>query len=1102
MSDEKIVVELTLEDGKYTGRMKNAGALARAFTGDINRADKATKKMARSMSGGVVPAVRDFSIIVGQARNVVHQLWFVMGGWTQTLIKTSAEVERLTFLMRGMSDATDATSKMKDAANNVDALFEAAKNAPFSMNTLSDSFVKFKSVGLDPLDGSMQALTDAVAAFGGTDETFHRASIAIQQMAGKGVISMEELRQQLGEAVPQAITIMARSMGVSYGELVDQISKGTVAAKPALEAMFNGMSIVYGGRAQAMMDTYNGRIAKLKTSWTQLIAKSSGIQSFFEGQKDLITELTNALDSDAIKQFADDLGGFLTSVMNKLTGMVSEFTVAYGKAKSFYNLMTSTADDPSTFIGTLKISLEAGIKLIQDLDSKFRTLRDSILAFSMGMSVEEYHDSIFEQRIRDRSDFAAEEYDKLVGHVDNVAERIAAKEQKIADVSGRITEAMASFSHKKFGIVTSEQLDRDVDKYRQYGIELKKARMEQDRLEEAYRQAQQNFHSAKDVNDLGPARQAMDAARVARDEAKSLTDSIRSQLGSLEGAIQSVAEKSGVSFLDIVNKAVPAFEILSSGADLSEEQLAALGVEGAEAARTVAELEKELESLKDLDIALDEVIDTEFATKIEEGFQDASKVFEEFEDTVATESAKMLEEIDKINTDKSKSETERANQAAQVVNDFYNQQITSLMEISNASMNAMLEEGELGVQIALRLADVVGGILSSLNAKRDGLLGSLGDGVVTTSPSKPKSTGGGGGKSKGARAMEKLKDLIKDANKESDKLAKRFADPFGYELPAAIDKARDKINKLAEDISGGKWTQEMKNLFDTMATNAMTEEMIEMAQATKDIERSLMGERDARKEIYDEEVRRIKQMKEKLIEMGIWRVEWEQTIQDQLIALQKEHEAQSPMGEFLNEWKNIYDDIEQVGVDTMKSLSQGMADMVTEGKADFDDLARSAVNSLLQISFNAALSGLGSVIQQGIGGWFGGAAPVSGPVGVSGSIWHTGGMVGETGRSRTVDPSMFSNAQRYHTGGVIGQEVPAILEKGEGVFTAEQMKAIGKGMSGPGETKVNIINNTGTEVDSEEATTRMSPDGLIMDIVLKKVQQPGPFRDGMKRALK
>jgi hypothetical protein len=64
---------------------------------------------------------------------------------------------------------------------------------------------------------------------------------------------------------------------------------------------------------------------------------------------------------------------------------------------------------------------------------------------------------------------------------------------------------------------------------------------------------------------------------------------------------------------------------------------------------------------------------------------------------------------------------------------------------------------------------------------------------------------------------------------------------------------------------------------------------------------------------------------------------------------------------------------------------------------------------------------------------------------VTSAIAHTGGVVGRTPmRHRKVHPAVFTNAIRYHNGGVAGlkpNEVPTILEKGEHVLTAQQAAA-------------------------------------------------------------
>ncbi len=1106
MADERIVAELVLDDGKYSVRMKNASKEAKAFERDIMRLNQRMIKNDNAMQSASFSLMK-WTVIVGQARNALHQLWFVTGQWATSLVKTSAEIERMTVLMKGMSDAADQVGKSAEAASNVNKLFDMAANAPFTINALSDSFVKFKSVGLDPLDGSMGALVDAVAAFGGTDEVMHRASIAIQQMAGKGVISMEELRQQLGEAVPEAITIMARTMGVSYGELVEEISKGTVAAKPALDAMFNGMKMVYGGRAQSMMDTYNGRVAKLRTTWTQLVSQNDGIKNYFESQKNLITTLTKLLGSNAIEGFATTIGNALANMTERTATAIGGIAVFVGKFMGMVRTLNSSAMDKTTFIGSVWEGLKGIIELAGKANAALMQIYKGLSMAALGLTEEEFEERTLANRVRAGADFAEEEFDDLQNLLETSGEDLKASR---ADLEKNYTalELALNNSAKNGGragekFQSVEELEIAAAQYERASQNFNRLQEEFRRKQEAYNKAAKEYQVFKNAAPgsagQGEARLAMRQAELDLDEILPKLKEARSNFLSVQNAMETAVAATGGSISEVMSSFGEKYDEFGNKIRVSQDDLEKLAASSdktvAAAAANVLDVQKKIEDLSGLRVDLSDIIDVEFGEKVEGVLDDAMSVIEDFQAEQNSTAVAMMESVDEVMQSTTGSQNERYAQATEIVNAYYDQQVTSLNEILAAAQAGMIAQGEAGAAAAVQLGEVVAGILASLGQVQSTYLGSLKGGITTVA-----SSGGGSkkkGKSPAQRAGERLEDMVKEANLAADKVAERFANPFAYELPSAIDSARKKIDKLAEDMSGGKWTGQMQSLFNTIATNEMTEEMIKMAEASRDIRRNLMGEKQRRTEIYDEEVKRIKEMKAKLIEMGIWRVEWEGTVQEQLLALQEEYDSKSPMGEFMNEWKDLYENIEEVGTDTMRSLSQSMADMVTEGKADFEDLARSAVNSLLQVSFNAALSGITDYAAAGIKSWMGGGASTSA------SVSHAGSIVGQSGgRNVSVNSNLFSNAQRYHTGGVIGQEVPAILEKGEGVFTAAQMKAIGAGMSGPREAKVNIINNTGTEVESEETMARFSPDGMILDVVLKRVQQPGPFRDSMKRALK
>lgn len=185
------------------------------------------------------------------------------------------------------------------------------------MQALTDSFVKFRSAGLDPTDGSLKALVDSVARFGGDSELLKRAAVAVQQMSGKGVVSMEELRQQLGEAVPNAMKAMADAAGITMGELTKAVSSGTVEAKQALSLMFVGLRAENENAAKDMMQTYTGALAQLQTSFT-LFADRVGQAGYLDSLTKGMKELAAVMNSAEGISFANSLGEGLTTAIDGL----------------------------------------------------------------------------------------------------------------------------------------------------------------------------------------------------------------------------------------------------------------------------------------------------------------------------------------------------------------------------------------------------------------------------------------------------------------------------------------------------------------------------------------------------------------------------------------------------------------------------------------------------------------------------------------------------------------------------------------------------------------------------------------------------------------
>jgi len=143
-----------------------------------------------------------------------------------------------------------------------------------------------------------------------------------------------------------------------------------------------------------------------------------------------------------------------------------------------------------------------------------------------------------------------------------------------------------------------------------------------------------------------------------------------------------------------------------------------------------------------------------------------------------------------------------------------------------------------------------------------------------------------------------------------------------------------------------------------------------------------------------------------------------------------------------------------------KDAAKALTDMLL-GLTSFQDglgkllntLASGIMQRLIQDQITIPIAdALAQLARAGLGSLgLGGSAPIAANSNVAGGnfalggLYHTGGIVGAGGVSRLVDARLFASAPRYHSGGLAGDEVPAILKRGEGVFTPEQMAAMGGG---------------------------------------------------------
>lgn len=106
----------------------------------------------------------------------------------------------------------------------------------------------------------MTALATEARRVGASQQELERAILAVSQMASKGKISMEELRQQLGEALVTSLAAAAQGMGRTTDELIKLVETGRVSFVPFAQALTRGfeqMQAKSGDFASSARQTFN-----------------------------------------------------------------------------------------------------------------------------------------------------------------------------------------------------------------------------------------------------------------------------------------------------------------------------------------------------------------------------------------------------------------------------------------------------------------------------------------------------------------------------------------------------------------------------------------------------------------------------------------------------------------------------------------------------------------------------------------------------------------------------------------------------------------------------------------------------------------------------
>lgn len=325
----------TFDVGIIVTAINNAKGAFRGVRNDLEKTEKAANRTAKRMRAIQVVLV---AIAVGAAVQFAK-------GIANTVGEMELLISRLSAVEGGLS-AARATLK------NITAEFA---QTPFSIDAVANSFTRLRAAGLSTEDANatLRAGVDAVAAFGGSTAELNRFIIGLQQSIGKGTLSMEELRQQIGEAVPSAMRVLAREMDISIGELFTRIERGSVESLEAVKLLTRGLQKDFGGFANSLGDKITGALkgaqSRIRIALEELfnVDTDAGAQTveLIRDMEKAITGFIKSISQDEIDRlflsikngaaFAGNLVSVLRTVVNVLGDLFNGINALLGQSGTF-----------------------------------------------------------------------------------------------------------------------------------------------------------------------------------------------------------------------------------------------------------------------------------------------------------------------------------------------------------------------------------------------------------------------------------------------------------------------------------------------------------------------------------------------------------------------------------------------------------------------------------------------------------------------------------------------------------------------------------------------------------------------------------------------
>lgn len=322
--------------------------------------------------------------LAGSALSNIHTIGLAITGGVATtagkaILDTTAKYDALRSSLLASSDSAE------DAKKTFGFLIKESKRLGLVTTEIARPYVNFsvaaRAAGLsgNEVNGIFTQMAEASRGLNLTSDDTAGVFRALSQMFSKTTVQSEELKGQLGERLPGAVSLSAKALGITTFELQKQLKAGKVLATDLIPKLAKEYQYLVkkSGSLEAAMKSTGFAMNRMKQEWESLLDRL-GSGETGRSLKNLMTEVTTFFEG------AGEKGGLLDRTLAHLVITLRTLGVGVGMVvgglKELFNLFSPEQQAVLVVVGgilaamfapvaTAVVGLGAFVVAMEDLDA-------------------------------------------------------------------------------------------------------------------------------------------------------------------------------------------------------------------------------------------------------------------------------------------------------------------------------------------------------------------------------------------------------------------------------------------------------------------------------------------------------------------------------------------------------------------------------------------------------------------------------------------------------------------------------------------------------------------------------------------------------------